>query len=224
MSLEAGAEGRALAAGAFALALLLGGACSSRVVYVPSPIAPAPIATAATSARAPLQVATEPEPAPPPSAELPRPSCELEHLVGPGCERLRGVAASGTGAEPAATQAFDGDACTIWNAGGFAPQSATLDLGTRTAVTRVVLVPEMTPASAMTTEAVELSDDGKTFRRLGELHAVIRSGEPVELPIPGSAKARFVRIVTTESPSWVAWRDILVLRCGGPVARPANAK
>lgn len=148
--------------------------------------------------------------------------CDLEPRIAElarGCERLRGVAATGTGAEPAAVAAFDGDACSVWSSGGFAPQSATLDLGAKTAVTAVLLVPEMSPPSATVHHTLEISDDGRRFQPLGQLRAPMRTGEVVELPIPGGITTRFLRVSTSESPSRVAWRDVVVLRCGAARAR-----
>src|SRR5262245_48541752 len=59
-------------------------------------------------------------------------ACRLDRAVaalGVGCERLSAMEVSGA-KPPAATQAaFDGDGCTLWNSGGFAPQSASMDLG-----------------------------------------------------------------------------------------------
>ena len=162
--------------------------------------------------RPPAQVAVDP---PAESPQVARNTCDLEPRIaalGRGCQRIGGVAAFGTGAEPAAVSAFDGDACSIWNSGGFAPQAATLDLGAPTLVSTVLLVPEMTPSSATVTHVLEVSDDGRSFQRLGQLRAPMRTGEIVELPIPGGVTTRFVRVSTSESPSWVAWRDIAVLR------------
>jgi hypothetical protein len=167
-----------------------------------------------------LQIAGNPQdPEPRPAA---RATCDLGPRIAalaPGCERLHGVAAFGTNSTPTAPAAFDGDECTIWHAFNVAPQSVTLDLGAPMAISAVLLVPEMSPATATVQHTLEVSDDGNRFSRLGELRAVMRTGEIVELPIPGGAEARFLRVTTSESPSWVAWRDIVVLRCGAVRAR-----
>jgi hypothetical protein len=204
------------------IAGLAAGCGPSPVVMAPPPDPPPPTEGSAPveEPRSPLQIAGDPHD--PGSRPAARDACDLEPRIAalaPGCERLRGVSASGTGSEPAAVSAFDGDACSIWNSGGFAPQSATIDLGAPMAITSVFLVPEMSPATATVQHILEVSGDGKRFSRLGELRAVMRTGEIVELPIPGGAEARFLRVTTSESPSWVAWRDIVVLRCGAVRAR-----
>jgi hypothetical protein len=144
-------------------------------------------------------------------------ACDIEPRIpalGRGCERLRGVAATGTGAERAAIAAFDGDLCTTWSARAAAPQSATLDLGAPMLVSSIVLVPEMGRRSAVVRNVVEVSDDGRTFERFGELRVAMTPGEIVELPIPRGVTTRFIRVSTLESPTEVAWRDIAILRCG----------
>lgn len=170
--------------------------------------------------RSPAQIAGDPtgDEDPHPPEVRGENNCDFEPkiaLIGRGCERLRGTSATGTGADPAAIAAFDGDLCTTWSSGGRAPQSATLDLGAATLVSTIVLVPQMSPPRATVRHSVETSDDGRTFQRLGELNLPMTSGELVELPIPNGVTTRFIRVVTLESPAQVAWRDIAILRCGG---------
>ena len=97
-----------------------------------------------------------------------------------------------------------------------APQSATLDLGAPMLVSTIVLVPEMAKRRAQVRHSVETSDDGRNFQRLGELNMVMTSGEQVELPVPNGVTTRFIRVLTLESTTQVAWRDIAILRCGRP--------
>ena len=81
-------------------------------------------------------------------------------------------------------------------------------------VSSIVLVPEMGRRSAVVRNVVEVSDDGRTFERFGELRVAMTPGEIVELPIPRGVTTRFIRVSTLESPTEVAWRDIAILRCG----------
>jgi hypothetical protein len=217
MQLELRSHRACAAAAALAMTWPLG--CGPSPVIMAPPPEPPPTEEQQTAPaegqRSPAQVATDPEGA----GALPvaHNTCDLAPRVAalaPGCERLRGVAALGTGAERAAVAAFDGDACSIWSSGGHAPQSATLDLGAPMHVSMVLLVPEMTPSPATVHHILEVSDDGKSFVRLGQLRTTMRTGEVVELPIPGGVETRFLRVTTSESPSWVAWRDVVVLRCG----------
>jgi hypothetical protein len=109
--------------------------------------------------------------------------------------------------------AFDGSTCTVWNAGSSAPQSITVDLGAPTNIDAIVLVPEMTP-NGQVRQRIELSDDGRTFQSAHRIEAPMASGTPVELVMPKRERARFMRVVSDASPSWVAWREIGVVRCG----------
>jgi hypothetical protein len=168
--------------------------------------------------RSPAQIAGDPPPGEDPPPKLSS-ACDLESklvAIQRGCERLRGISATGTGAEPAAIAAFDGDLCTSWRAEGLAPQSVTLNLGAPTLVSTILLVPEMAPSRATVRHSVETSDDGRNFQRLGELNMRMTSGEIVELPVPNGVTTRFIRVVTLESPVQVAWFDIAILSCGRP--------
>ena len=109
--------------------------------------------------------------------------------------------------------AFDGSTCTVWNAGNFAPQSITVDLGTPTNIDAIVLVPEMSP-NGQVRQRIELSDDGVTFASAHRIEAPMASGAPVELVMPKRERARFMRVVSDVSPSWIAWREIGIVRCG----------
>lgn len=142
-------------------------------------------------------------------------ACPLDRAVaalGAGCERLPATQMWGARA-PAATQAaFDGDGCTVWNSGGPPPQAAGMDLGEPVEIAGLLLLPEMTPDGKVT-HVIEISTDGRSFERIGSIQAPMQTGVPYEMRLPEPAIARFIRVVTTESPSWVAWRDIVAVRC-----------
>jgi len=109
--------------------------------------------------------------------------------------------------------AFDGSTCSVWNAGGFAPASLTVDLGAATDIDALVLLPEMTP-SGNVVHRVEMSDDGVTFTPSQRIEAPMQSGVEVDLRLPSRERARFVRFTTDASPSWVAWQEIAIVTCG----------
>lgn len=137
----------------------------------------------------------------------------LERPPRSGCNEIFALGATASGASAEAGKAADGSRCTIWNAGGFAPQQMTLDVGTPTRVDVIALVPEMTPDGSVTHD-VAFSDDGTTFQVGHRIEAPMRTGQQVELVLPRPEKARFVRITTTKSPSFVAWREVGLFRCG----------
>jgi hypothetical protein len=137
-------------------------------------------------------------------ARPPRDDCRLLFPTS-----MAASASTATGAHAA-----DGNTCTVWNAGAFAPQVITLDLGTVTRVDVISLVPEMTPSGAVEHE-VAVSGDGRIFQTAHVLRAPMQSGVAAELVLPKPERARFLRITTKASPSHVAWRDIGLFRCGG---------
>jgi hypothetical protein len=205
---------------AAACAIALSGCGPSPVIVVQERPPPAEEPLKPPGDRQPLQIAGDAPEEEPARVAGPTNACDLEPRIaalGRQCVRLSGVSAVGTGADQAAVPAFDGDACTIWNSGGFAPQSATLDLGSPKFISAILLVPEMTPSRGLVHHTVEVSDDGRLFQRLGELKLTMRTGEAIELPVPNGVTTRFLRITTSESPSHVAWRDVAIIRCGrGP--------
>ncbi len=160
----------------------------------------------------PLVMATAERAAPPQTGA----ECALRLGRAPraGCGLLFPLATSASGASATAGLASDGSTCTIWNAGGHAPHSVTLDLGAPTRVDVIALVPEMTPNGQVSHE-IAFSDDGRTFQVGHRLQAPMQSGVAVELVLPSPERARFVRVSTSASPSWVAWREIGLFRCGG---------
>jgi hypothetical protein len=197
-----------------ALCLLLSlSACASP----PPPIAPDPprdpIEQPPTLLPAgPLVMATAapPEPVADPAADC---TIRLERPPRSGCNEIFALGATASGASAEAGKAADGSRCTVWNAGAFAPQQLTFDMGTPTRIDVIALVPEMTPDGSVLHE-VAFSDDGKTFQVGHRIEAPMRSGQQVELVLPRPEKARFVRVTTTRSPSFVAWREVGLFRCG----------
>lgn len=129
-----------------------------------------------------------------------------------GCARLVWVGATASSEARAADAAGDGDACSIWNAKAPAPQGITVDLGRAEDVDVVVLLPEMTPDGAVV-HRVELSTDGRRFEPAHRVEASMSTARPVELVLPSRERARFVRVRTEVSPSWVAWREIALYKC-----------
>jgi F5/8 type C domain len=200
------------AVAAFAVHSLVACRPSEPPVEPDPPYPPADVAIEPLEPRQPLVIAAA-SPEPIPSADT---SCELQLTRLPSdCRVIPVVGVSATATEPrsSAGNAFDGSTCTTWNAGNFAPQSITVDLGTPTDVDAIVLVPEMTP-NGQVRQRIEFSDDGKTFVSAHRIEAPMASAVPVELIMPKRERTRFVRVVSDASPSWVAWREIALVRCG----------
>ena len=70
----------------------------------------------------------------------------------------------------------------------------------------------MTPNGTVE-HVIELSDDGKRFAVAHRIQAPLRSGVAETLRLPKTERARFVRISSKKSPSWIAWREIALFQC-----------
>jgi hypothetical protein len=107
--------------------------------------------------------------------------------------------------------AVDGDPSTQWSAGAFPTQWIEIDLGAAYAVGELRLTVGQWPAGDIVHEVwVGSSRDAlrQVFAFKGqEFDFDVLSYVP-STPLQG---IRYVRIVTTESPSWVSWREIEIL-------------
>ena len=128
------------------------------------------------------------------------------------CTRLTGAAMSSGAEMPATSEAFDGDVCTTWSAGGPAPRFAAIDFGAKRLVSGLLLVPATDPPGRMR-HVVEASDDGVTFHTLYIVDSPMQSGHVYEVKLPLPFSARTLRVSTTDAPRWVAWREIVPLAC-----------
>jgi hypothetical protein len=128
--------------------------------------------------------------------------------------KVHGVAStSGSGPGSASSNAsVDGNLCTLWNAGAVAPQEVTLDLGREENLTDLVMVPGMTPDGAVR-HLIKTSADGVTYTTTGVIDGPMAEREAYRLTLARPVQARFIRIVTAASPSWVAWYELAALDC-----------
>jgi F5/8 type C domain len=117
--------------------------------------------------------------------------------------------ASSDAAGPA-SYATDGLAETLWNAGAFAPQWIQIDLGAQYTIGRIKLIVAQTPAGYTDHQVWirgALPDDPE--RLLQEFQGETRDPETLDYtPTTPVTGIRYIRIETTTSPSWVAWREI----------------
>ncbi|HVT99556.1 MAG TPA: discoidin domain-containing protein [Acidobacteriaceae bacterium] len=104
----------------------------------------------------------------------------------------------------------DGDLATAWSSGGYAPASVDLDLHAPQTLSRVELVVEQTPAG-YTHHVVYGGPTLGSLSVLGSFDGNTQSGQA--LVLSGTfTNVRYVRIQTTASPSWVAWREVNLFR------------
>lgn len=109
--------------------------------------------------------------------------------------------------------AIDGNRCTGWNAGGYAVAYLQVDLGRVISVRGVTLVPFMSPTPAGVTHVVEVSSDGATFTPTLTISQTMASSGTYGYDFGRDVSARYVRVRTLSSPSWVAWGEVAVFRC-----------
>jgi hypothetical protein len=109
----------------------------------------------------------------------------------------------------------------MWNAGDYAPQWIEADLGAPTELATLVLHMTQLPAG-QTTHEVWISNEAIGEKRRGAKLAHTFTGhtddnQRLQLEFPKGLVARYVQILTTRSPSWVAWVEVelRVQRQGG---------
>ncbi len=106
--------------------------------------------------------------------------------------------------------AVDGELTTAWMSGDYAPQWIEIDLQETVNVTKIRLVVNQYPDGA-TVHRVwgrgPASDDREQL--LYEFRGGTTSNQVLETAFPAPGRpVRFIRVETTESPSWVSWSEI----------------
>lgn len=126
------------------------------------------------------------------------------------------VAASAV-AEGTAANAVDGSVGTAWLSGNDPPQWIEVDLQQVATIGAVRLVVAQYPAEGTTTHRVWTKGpgDGDAYVLRETLAGTTKDGQTLESRSGAPwAGVRFVRVETTQSPSWVAWKEIEVLPAG----------
>ncbi len=110
-----------------------------------------------------------------------------------------------------ANLAVDGDLGTFWNSGGLPPNWIQIDLGQPRTITAIRLVIEQWPAGE-TVHQIWGGPDENSLSLLHEFKGYTEDPNTLEfkpsLPLTG---IRYVKVVSTQSPSWTAWRELEVL-------------
>jgi hypothetical protein len=134
----------------------------------------------------------------------------------PGCTPLRVATVAGSGYYQEDTRfayAADGNTCTYWNSGAFAPQDLDLQLAAPEDVDKLLLVPAMLPESGRVQLEVSTSRDHQTWTTVRRGSVDLRSTVPYILSLSPSPPAQWIRVRTLASPSWVAWSEVVPQRC-----------
>jgi predicted amidohydrolase YtcJ len=121
--------------------------------------------------------------------------------------------------------AVDGAPETQWGAGDSAPQWIQIDLQGFATITGIRLTVAQSPAGE-TTHQIFAGASPTDLKLIHEFNGATSDRQVIavtfEEPIPA---IRYIKVLTTKSPSWVAWREIEVLGYeSGPPPTPAPGK
>jgi hypothetical protein len=158
--------------------------------------------------------ATQPSPAGPVGVSASAPAVSNLALNGD-------VTASAHRQDEPPQNAADGNPETVWNAGSSVPQWIQLDLGTAAMVTRIRLIVAQSP-DGETTHQVFVGASPSDLRLIHQFRGFTSDNQVLDFtPTIPLSNIQFVKIVTLESPSWVAWKDIEILGSeGGQIPTP----
>ncbi|MFQ5435935.1 MAG: amidohydrolase family protein, partial [Anaerolineae bacterium] len=121
-----------------------------------------------------------------------------------------GITASAFLATDPPENAFDGSPDTAWISGGDAPQWIAIDLGEPTAVSGIRLTVAMYPDGRTTHRVYGKTPDGD-YQLLHEFQGDTVDGQVLSyIPPEPWADIQFIKVETTATPSWVAWKEIVI--------------
>jgi F5/8 type C domain-containing protein len=111
--------------------------------------------------------------------------------------------------------AVDGNTESVWISGGHAPQWIEVDLGGAYRITEIRLLVAQSPAGSTLHRVLVRGPESGPATPVDEFTGDTTDGDWLEfVPEVPLENVRYVRVETVSSPSWVAWREIVVM--GGP--------
>ncbi|MEW6093020.1 MAG: discoidin domain-containing protein [Chloroflexota bacterium] len=137
---------------------------------------------------------------------------ELQYLPASALSDLQPVTVTASSSLPdaPAVNAVDGSPDTVWNSGADPDQWIQLDLGTPTTIQAIRLLVSQYPAGD-TVHQIWAGADPDNLTLLHEFRGFTNDGDLLEfIPIIPPTNIQFIKIITTQSTSWVAWREIEV--------------
>ena len=122
----------------------------------------------------------------------------------------KSVTASGGLPDQPPANAVDGTGAQ-WGAGAFATQWIQIDLGQPYTVKEIRLMASQYP-NGNTTHQVYAGSASDDLRLVYTFDGFTKDNQILDYqPDPQLTKVRFVRILTTNSPSWVSWKEIEII-------------
>jgi hypothetical protein len=120
------------------------------------------------------------------------------------------VTASKSQSNESPNQAVDGLQETIWNSGDYPDQWLQLDFGGPKSISYIKLYVSQYPTGD-TVHQIWGGDAEEDLRLIFEFTGRTSDKQELEfIPQEAIVGIRLLRIITTKSPSWVAWREIRV--------------
>ena len=107
------------------------------------------------------------------------------------------------------SQALDGNYSTQWGAGADAPQWIRIDLGQEHGISLIKLYVAQYPEGNTVHELEARTGSGSWFT-LKTFSSNTADGDVIEYTTDSPVNCQYLRITTTVSPSWVAWKEIEV--------------
>lgn len=132
-------------------------------------------------------------------------------------------ASSRTATEPA-ENSVDEDPETIWNSGAGPEQWIQVDLGSTATITQIRMTIAQYP-SGETIHQIFAGATSSDIKLVHEFNGSTSDSQVLEF-IPNSpiTGVQFIKILTTKSPSWVAWKEIEVVGYKGAQPSPSQSQ
>lgn len=147
-------------------------------------------------------------------------ACTATVLPGRNLALGKAVSVSGALPEMPPEAAVDGDLEAQWSAGAFPEQWLMIDLGAPYTIGSLRLLAGQWPAGQTRHQLFVAGPDG-AMRLLVEFDGYTRDYEWLEyIPDTALREVQYIRLLTLESPAWVAWREIEVLAPSRPTPTP----
>lgn len=118
--------------------------------------------------------------------------------------------------------AIDGDTDTIWSSEQSAPQWYSISLDRDYLIDRIEMVITQSPPGPTTHEIWLGHGSGMRvfYERLSDIHT--EDGQTISVVVDPPQIVNEVKILTTHSPSWVAWRDLRVFGRQPEISSPSE--
>ena len=106
------------------------------------------------------------------------------------------------------SRVVDGNLESVWNSGDYAPQWIEIDLESEIPLTCASLLVDQKPSSGNTRHVITGRNCAAEEFTLAIIEEYTSHLELLHVEFQDPVAVRWVRITTTQSPSWVAWYEI----------------